>query len=98
MGSPTKIGLPAPSPVRRKFVNGRGPEASGSKLKALRPHCPERSGKGPAISAPGAGQTKIAVEMRPTAARLKCFRELIRISRSGIHEYAYSTALHPSLR
>src|SRR6202171_5756710 len=78
MGSPTRIARPASSPTRRKFVNGRGPDESGSKLKALRPHWPERSGMGAAISAPSTGQVKIAAE-RPTAARLKCFRESTRM-------------------
>src|SRR5437660_285965 len=83
MGSPTKMGRPASSPWRLRFVTGRGPDESASKLKALRPHWPERSGKGAAISAPGAGQTKIAVEMRPTAATPKRFAELTRIPASA---------------
>jgi hypothetical protein len=38
------MGRLAASSTRRKFLRGCGPEAVGSKLKALRPHAPEKSG------------------------------------------------------
>src|SRR5437588_10538237 len=83
MGSPTKMGRPASSPWRLRFVTGRGPDKSASKLKALRPHWPERSGARGAISAPGTGQTKIPAEMRLAAATPKHFAELTRIPSSA---------------
>src|SRR5258705_3459960 len=42
---------------------------------ALRHHVPEKSGMG-LVGAPIAGKTKIAVEMKPAAARPKQFREM----------------------
>src|SRR5258706_11123227 len=80
--------------LRVKFTSGFGPDASSSGSMALRHHVPEKSGTG-LVGAPIAGKTRIAVEMNPTAARPKQFREITPIPLLRIHEHAHSTALHP---
>src|SRR6266567_4570060 len=68
------------------LVRGPWPDGGSSRLNRVRPHWPESAGIAAAFSAPTAGQTSIAVETKPAAARRKCLLEIIPVclSTSGV--------------
>src|SRR5258708_29146457 len=76
--SATRPALSSIVPLALLIVLVRGPVPVGgsSRLNRVRPHWPESAGIEAEFSVPLAGQTSIAAEMNPIAARLACFPEM----------------------
>src|SRR5215471_8214674 len=63
------IGIAASFPTRFRFASGPGSEDIGSRLKTLRPHEPEKSGIGAALSAVVARNSRAVLPKRAALSR-----------------------------